>query len=544
MSKRSITDQEIGLIKAMLARGMKNKDIQFFFNRPDRAVNSGRMSQVRDGSYGAEVPQATDAELDAFIAAPKPEGHVAAVGVPTVIASSPPDEGPKGPLHADVIAGQFAADSGGTWRLSSGETDQHECKGSFGFKHCHEWIRAIAALANNRGGYIFFGVHDKDGAATAESDKSYAVTGLTNDEFVKADPADFTKLIRSYLDPTPSVLTVAAVVGAKTIGVMHVAQHPGRPVIVRTGDGKVLKEGDIFFRYSGSCERIKYSDLRAILDARDAVARLGVLPLVERLLALGPARALIADLDKGVLDDGKRPIVIGPALLDQIKFIREGEFDEKAGAPTLKLVGDVTANGDAIRPTIVRGNITPDAVLRNCLTREKVAHPAAYLAHSAHSNREWQPIWFYLDHAGLSVGDAIKLLTKEPASQPTHRDAAIARLSGKKSAYKENAGKPKQIVKALAAGQVDEPGDDSEAHKFALAVQGLPDGAPKLAEILTVLLKCFEQATPQKRATATSAAQSFEQLAALMSCFGSRKSRRNNAPRTGLRHACRARNYR
>lgn len=497
MPKRSITDQEIGLIRAMLARGMKNKDIQFFFNRPDRAVNSGRISQIRNGSYGAEVAKATDAEFDAFIAAPKPEGHVAAVGVPTAIATPMPDEGPKGPLHADVITGHFAADAGGTWRLSSGETDQLECKASFGFKHCHEWIRAIAALANNSGGYIFFGVHDKDGVATPESDKSYAVTGLTNDEFVKADPADFTKLIRSYLDPTPKVLTVAAVVGAKTIGVMHVEQHPGRPVIVRTGDGKVLKEGDIFFRYPGSCERIKYSDLRAILDARDAAARLDVLPLVERLLVLGPARTLIADLDKGVLEDGKRPIVIDPALLEQIKFIREGEFDEKAGAPTLKLVGDVTANGDVVKPTIVRGNITPDAVLRNCLTREKVAHPDAYVAHSAHSSREWQPIWFYLDQAGLSVSDAIELLTKEPASQPTHRAAAIARLSGKKSAYKVNAGKPKQIVKALAVGQIDDPGDDSEAHKFALAVQGLPDDALNPDGILAVLLNCFERATPQ-----------------------------------------------
>ena len=44
MPKRSITDEEIGLIKAMLARGMKNKEIQFYFNRQDRAVNSGRIT--------------------------------------------------------------------------------------------------------------------------------------------------------------------------------------------------------------------------------------------------------------------------------------------------------------------------------------------------------------------------------------------------------------------------------------------------------------------------------------------------------------------
>lgn len=497
MPKRSITNQEIGLIKAMLARGMKNKDIQFFFNRPDRAVNSGRMSQIRDGSYGPEVPQAIDAELDAFISAPKPEGHVAAV---RVIASPPRTEGPKGPLDPDVISGQFAEDADGIWRLSIGETDQHECKANFGFKHCWEWIRAIAALANNRGGYIFFGVRDKDGAATAETDKSYAVTGLNTDEFVKADPADFTKLIRSYLDPTPIVRAAVAVIGAKTIGVMHVEQHPGRPVIVRSGDGKVLKEGDIFFRYPGTCERIKYSDLRAILDARDAAARLDVLPLIERLLALGPARALIADLDKGVLDDGKRPIVIDPTLLDQIKFIREGEFDEKSGAPTLKLVGDVTANGDAVATKIVRANITADAVLRNFLNGEKVAHPLDYLAHSAHSSREWQPLWFYVHHAGISAADAIEHLKKESASQPSHRDGAVARLSGKRSAYYVNNGKPKQLVKGFCEGNIQEPKDDSDAHKFALAVQGLPSGQGNLDVIQELLLKCYERATSQTSA--------------------------------------------
>ncbi|HEY3776892.1 MAG TPA: hypothetical protein VGL35_02415 [Rhizomicrobium sp.] len=43
MLKGRITSDEIALIKAMLVRKMKNKDIQFFFNRPDRPVNSGRI---------------------------------------------------------------------------------------------------------------------------------------------------------------------------------------------------------------------------------------------------------------------------------------------------------------------------------------------------------------------------------------------------------------------------------------------------------------------------------------------------------------------
>lgn len=497
MPKRSITDNEIALIKTMLTRGMKNKDIQFFFNRPDRAVNSGRVSQIRDGSYGPNIVPATSDELDAFIAASKLDGKASAIDVNSVESSLGRTDRPIQPLDPDVISAQFAVDSHGTWRLMSGETERHECKASFGFKHYWEWIRAIAALANNKGGYIFFGVHDKRDGSASDADNSYAVTGMTNNDFEKADPADFTKLIRSYLDPTPSVRTLVSSVGDKTIGVMYVEQHPGRPVIARGGDGKVIKEGDIFFRYQGSCERIKYSDLRAILDERDRAARLDVLPLVERLLELGPARTLIADLEKGVLEDGRRPIVIDSTLLEKIKFIREGEFSEKVGTPALRLIGDVTANGDKVETKIIRANITPDAVMRNYLVEEKVAHPLDYLAHSAHSSREWQPLWYYINLADISTEDAIVHLKAESASQPTHRDGAIARLRGKKSAFKVNAGRPKQLVKAFSEGQIDEPKDDSEAHKFALAVQGLPNGQDGLEKIQALLLKCYDRATSQ-----------------------------------------------
>jgi hypothetical protein len=66
---RSITDREIALIKAMLARGSKNKDIQFFFNRPDRPVNTGRISTIRSGSYSnsGQIIAASEDELEAFL---------------------------------------------------------------------------------------------------------------------------------------------------------------------------------------------------------------------------------------------------------------------------------------------------------------------------------------------------------------------------------------------------------------------------------------------------------------------------------------------
>ena len=113
MAKRSITDEEIGLIKAMLARGMKNRDIQFFFNRPDRPANSGRFTQIRDGSYGPEITKATDAELDAFLKEHKPNGQVSAVSVPSSIAVSEHNSELKRPFDSTTILSFFVQDKKG-----------------------------------------------------------------------------------------------------------------------------------------------------------------------------------------------------------------------------------------------------------------------------------------------------------------------------------------------------------------------------------------------------------------------------------------------
>lgn len=81
---------------------------------------------------------------------------------------------------------------------------------------------------------------------------------------------------------------------------MHVYPHPGRPMIATKGEGSI-REGDIFFRYPGQSVRIKYSDLRSLIDDRNRQVREQMLPLVEQLLRLGPHKAMIADLDAGEL---------------------------------------------------------------------------------------------------------------------------------------------------------------------------------------------------------------------------------------------------
>ena len=111
MPRRSIEDVEIGLIKAMLRRGMRNRDIQFYFNRQDRPVNSGRITGIRSGDYGPEVPEATVAALEKFLATFKP----AEVGV--VI-----EPGEQRELTlVEKAQSRFAQRKDGNWYLADGQ---------------------------------------------------------------------------------------------------------------------------------------------------------------------------------------------------------------------------------------------------------------------------------------------------------------------------------------------------------------------------------------------------------------------------------------
>jgi non-homologous end joining protein Ku len=47
---------------------MKNDQVHFYFNRADRIISSGRIAQVKNGSYAKDVPTASEDELQAFLA--------------------------------------------------------------------------------------------------------------------------------------------------------------------------------------------------------------------------------------------------------------------------------------------------------------------------------------------------------------------------------------------------------------------------------------------------------------------------------------------
>ncbi|WP_192177722.1 AlbA family DNA-binding domain-containing protein [Mesorhizobium amorphae] len=469
MPKRGITDEEIGLIKTMLAWGMRNRDIQFYFNRQDRPVNSGRISQIGGGTYGAEVPAAEDAAVDEFLAT---FAH-AEVGVVIDAAARPARQ-----TLADRAREHFVRREDGHWYLADGETAEHECKEGFDPKKLTPIIRAVAALANNRGGFIVLGV----------SNSGCRAVGLPDDTFANTDIATIADKIKTYLTPTPVFSKDVIDLDGVQIGVIHVEKHSLPPVIVcRDGDG--LDDGTILFRYPGQSGRIKYGDLLAMLRERDRSAHAQLLSRAARLSEIGTDRALIVDTREGTMDAGETRITIDQELADQLEFIREGEFEEREGAPTLRLIGDVRAVDATgqVRERIEGRALTPDMVVKAYLSKERVSSPLEYVCVSALTQRQWLPLHYFVTLSGQHSDDAIDALERTQASNQQSKQRALERLRGDRSAYASLSGQAVPVGGEIQAGQIDGICERHQPVLVARAIQGLPDGFDNVPPLLELL---------------------------------------------------------
>lgn len=470
---RSMTDEEIGLAKAMLADGIKNDAVHFYFNRADRLLSPGRITQIKQGKYGAAVPPASRAEVDAFIADWKSRQPVGAV--PTT----------GHPADAETIAALFELE-GGSWRVRLGETDKAECKLNFRLAPLDRFagvIKTIAGFANNKGGYVLFGVRDE----------TLIAEGLKEPLFADTDPAEINRALVGSLDPVPHVTKVTAAIGGAVIGVFYVEPHEHAPVVALKGIGNAVSEGAIYYRYVGETRLIKPGELRQIIAMREQRA---VAEFSQRMMRVAGGTEATLNLDTGAVTGKAGAFVIDRDLLPTLQFIREGDFSEAKGAPALRLVGDVEAvdqqERDRIR--VIRDAVTPDAVVRNFLRDEVVAHPDQYLHAQAHGANKWLPIWYYLRQANVEPEVMAAELQARVATHPSSRDAVVRRLQGADSAFKDHPGRPVQLREAFARGEVVAPAGGADDLAFANAVMGLPAAQPDIAQFKPLLLACLDRA--------------------------------------------------
>ncbi|UQR64285.1 ATP-binding protein [Bradyrhizobium sp. C-145] len=470
-----MTDEEVGLARAMIAKGIRNDQVHFYFNRSDRLISSGRIAQIKTGSYAKDVPAATEAELAAFLAkweVDQATGH---------------RKGPLSPTDVEYIKALFEKRKS-QWFVCNGETDVVECK--LNYSVSGPIIKAIAGLANNKGGHILFGVRDK----------TNVVEGMSDDKFHTLDPAILNSHLLSSLDPVPKVTRVAVTLGQMSVGAIHVEKQEEGPVIAVKSVGD-LKEGGIYFRYVGETRLIKPGELRQIIKAREQKA---VEDFSRRMSRVASGSEATIDLDTGEVAGRTGRFLIDKELLPSIQFIREGDFSEVKGAPALRVVGEVQPISAAERTKVhvIRENITPDSIIENFLLDANVQEPLQYLHAQAHYPRKWMPIWHYVDQLSTPVDEIVEDLRTIIASVPTSRDAVVQRLRGTLTAHKLYTGSPAKILPAFLVGKINAPKTVDEFGAFANAVQGLPNDFKNAGDLRPILLSCLKRDNEGKHRSA------------------------------------------
>lgn len=235
------------------------------------------------------------------------------------------------PFSDDKLARLFEADATRPHLLKRRESTTLELKQNFSLSPDAkvEYGRTMAAFANRDGGYILFGIKDRP----------HLLLGMTNDRFETLDPRVLSQFLAEHFSPNIDWNHFVHSIGDKRFGVIHVAPAKRKPVVCTRTNGK-LRDGDIYFRYQGETRLIASAELHGLINDLVDVERKSWRELLTKTAHTIPSATYLLDTDTGRAAGENGTFVIGEQLLEKVKFIEEGHFDED-GEPALRVIGDV-----------------------------------------------------------------------------------------------------------------------------------------------------------------------------------------------------------
>lgn len=338
------------------------------------------------------------------------------------------------PLSADKLTSIFRTSPKDLKRIINREGSTIEFKESYSHGGMAQYFKTIAAFANNAGGYIIFGVGDKPRRLIGLKEKN-----LTQFEEIKVE--EFTRNLLDYFSPEIRWDHCTFEFKDMSFGVIYTYPLEKKPCICKKAyDSQnakyTLKEGDIYYRYGGRSEKIRYEELTSIIDAARKAEEQRWIDFAKRAAKVGIENACLLDLNTGVVSGSGGSVVIDENLLSKIAFIKEGEFVETKGKPTLRLIGDVQEIGSGkivVTETtrrVVRA-IEASDIVKTFLKADTVEEPMEYLRAVCSASSANYPVYFLLAQSGESVEEAIKVIEDTTSRGVTKRNL-LERLQGKR----------------------------------------------------------------------------------------------------------------
>lgn len=247
---------------------------------------------------------------------------------------------------------------------------------------------------------------------------------MKGDVFDKLDPETFTHYLNEHFDPAVDWEQHIHELDGKTFGLIYIHESHNKPVICKrsTDDAKHLKEGEIYYRYRGRTQTIRYAELKELIEERRKREQLLWFKHLKEIARIGIADAALFDLRRGTVKGAGGTLVIDESLIPQLAFIRDGEFHETKGKPTLKLIGSVEVAGISNRgvagkvQVLKTRGIRATDIIRAFLTGEKVLEPAEFLSQIAWESSAYLPCYYFLHQAGMTVEEASTLIEKEQST--------------------------------------------------------------------------------------------------------------------------------
>jgi len=223
--------------------------------------------------------------------------------------------------------------------LKHRESTMIEFKENFNFINMPKYAKTMSAFANNKGGYIIFGVKDKP----------RKLLGIKKDRFDGLKLEKITGYLVEHFEPEIKWDIGTVETNGKSFGYIYTYEADEKPIICKKNAGeKDLKSGEIYYRYRAQTRKIEYPELKRIIDEFREKERLIWMKHIEQIAKIGPSNVALVDLLTGALNTTKlegTKLIMDKKLLqelqDKVKFIEEGKFSEKEGESTLKIVGEI-----------------------------------------------------------------------------------------------------------------------------------------------------------------------------------------------------------
>ncbi len=316
--------------------------------------------------------------------------------------------GIKAPFSQEDLNEIFKISPADQERVISRESSSLEFKESFGWNSLPKYLKTSAAFANAKGGYIVFGIANKP-------HRLCGLSGATLKVFEDFDPEKMSCHFNENFAPEIEWEIQEYDLQGKLFGLLYIHEAKDKPVICTKDAGKDLKEGDIYYRYRGRSERIKYPELRAILEAKRETEQRLWMQHLENIAKIGVQEVGIFDLHSGNVSGSRGSFLIDESLLSQLSFIKEGEFSEVKGKPALKLIGQVeplagTVIGTAKKQIVkTKGIRTADIVL-SALSQENVPEPDEYIKQICFESTAFLPVYFFIKKSKMTLDETIEML--------------------------------------------------------------------------------------------------------------------------------------